>query len=67
MEIFAVIVLVIILLALPHLINWIYRKLWYDNDPGVPIIFIVAGTIYVLAVIYIIEYIILWGYPILIK
>lgn len=67
MEIFALIMLTIILLALTHLINWIYRKIWKNNDSEVSLIFIVAGTIYIIAVLTIIKYIVIWGQPIYIK
>lgn len=63
MQIFAFIVLIVLAISLTHFHNWIIRKTMEDFD-GFPALVIVS-IFYVVAMILIIRYIILWGYPLL--
>lgn len=64
MVIFAVIVLIVIIIALTHIHNWAIRIASESGDAGDILIFIVS-IIYALAMFFTFKYLILWAYPII--
>ncbi len=70
MNIFAVITLAILLMVLTHFQNWLCRKLTEDfttNDSEGDVgILVFANIMYLVAVFFIVKYIIIWGQPLFI-
>lgn len=38
MEIFGLIMCFVILIAIQHIGNWLVRKAWYDDEPGLAVL-----------------------------
>lgn len=65
MEIFAVITLIIVIIAVTHVHNWVTRKIFEDEDNGNVMAFLCVSLFYVVGMIHAFKYLILWAYPLI--
>ena len=65
MQTFAVIILIVGIIALTHVHNWVLRKIWED-DENVGLSFFITGC-YIGIMFFAFKYLILWSYPLIVK
>lgn len=65
MQIFAFIVLIVVILSLTHVYNWVVRRIFNDNPDGAVPLFLTVTFFYGIAMYWAFRYLIIWGHPLL--
>jgi hypothetical protein len=65
MEKFAVIVLIVVIIASTHVHNWVMRKIWEDRHEGNLFLSVIISFVYAAIMFFAFKYLILWAYPLI--
>lgn len=65
MQIFAIIVLIVVIIAVTHVHNWVTRVIFKGSHDGIMIAFLFLTAVYVIIMFYAFKYLILWAYPLI--
>lgn len=65
MQTFAVIILIVVIIAVTHVHNWVTREIFEDYHEGNVPTFLFLSAFYAIAMFFAFKYLILWAYPLI--